>query len=275
MENNNPHWTQGNISTNGLTLHYYRTGGDKPPMLLAHGISDNGLCWTRAARALESDYDLIMVDLRGHGRSDKPASGYHLTDYTVDLAGVIEGLGLGATAVMGHSLGGGIAGILAADHAHLVSRLFLEDPVWFDTENMDIQENLEGMQAFGAMLEQMKSQPLEAIAAEGKQMNPTWSDEEFPAWAESKKQVFPKVFNLGPEDYTNWQETARKIKAPTLLITATGKPGEPDSVIVTPHVAETAAALNPNISTVQIANAGHNIRREQFEAFITAVRGFN
>jgi pimeloyl-ACP methyl ester carboxylesterase len=39
-------WQQGNIGTGGLRLHYTRTGGAKPPVVLAHGFSDDGLCWT-------------------------------------------------------------------------------------------------------------------------------------------------------------------------------------------------------------------------------------
>ena len=57
---------------NGLKLHYTRTGGAKPPVVLAHGFSDDGLCWTPVAEALAADYDVVMVDARGHGRSAAP-----------------------------------------------------------------------------------------------------------------------------------------------------------------------------------------------------------
>ena len=63
-------WQQGDISSNGIRIHYYRTGGvDKPPLILAHGLTDNGLCWTRTAEALMSDFDVVMVDARNHGLS--------------------------------------------------------------------------------------------------------------------------------------------------------------------------------------------------------------
>ena len=69
-------WQSGDIEVNKLKLHYTRTGGDKPPVVLAHGFSDDGLCWTPVAKLLEADYDVIMVDARGHGRSDVPKRGY-------------------------------------------------------------------------------------------------------------------------------------------------------------------------------------------------------
>src|SRR5262245_60062606 len=70
-------WSSQDVTANGITIHYYRTGnGDKPALVLSHGASDSGLCWTRLTRALEADYDVIMPDARGHGLSDAPATGY-------------------------------------------------------------------------------------------------------------------------------------------------------------------------------------------------------
>lgn len=57
-------WLSGDVIANGIRIHYYRTGGDKPPLVLSHGATDNGLCWVRLTRALESEYDVIMPDAR-------------------------------------------------------------------------------------------------------------------------------------------------------------------------------------------------------------------
>jgi pimeloyl-ACP methyl ester carboxylesterase len=57
-------WQSGDVETNGIRLHYTRTGGAKPPLVLAHGVTDSGLCWTPIAEALAADYDVIMVDAR-------------------------------------------------------------------------------------------------------------------------------------------------------------------------------------------------------------------
>src|ERR671936_61945 len=98
-------WFSGEVSANGIRMHYSRTGGDTPPLVLAHGATDDGLCWTRLARALEPEYDVIMPDARGHGRSDAPPSGYSSADHAQDLAGLIRALGLATPAVGGHSMG--------------------------------------------------------------------------------------------------------------------------------------------------------------------------
>src|SRR5581483_8179135 len=78
-------WNTGDIGVNGVRLRYIRTGGNKPPVVLAHGFSDAGLCWTPVAQALEADYDLVMVDARGHGFSDAPETGYTLPEMASDL----------------------------------------------------------------------------------------------------------------------------------------------------------------------------------------------
>ena len=80
-------WQSGDVEANGLRLHYTRTGGAKPPVVLAHGFSDDGLCWTPVAEALEAEYDVIMVDARGHGRSEARERGYGSAEQAEDLRG--------------------------------------------------------------------------------------------------------------------------------------------------------------------------------------------
>ncbi len=56
-------WSSQSILTNGIRVHYHRTGGrDKPVLLMTHGFTDNGLCWSRTAHELEDDYDILMLD---------------------------------------------------------------------------------------------------------------------------------------------------------------------------------------------------------------------
>ena len=85
-------WQSGEVEANGVGLHYTRTGGDHPPLVLAHGVTDHVLCWTPVTTAVEGEYDVIMVDARGHGRSDAPESGYDATTQAADVRGVITGV---------------------------------------------------------------------------------------------------------------------------------------------------------------------------------------
>jgi hypothetical protein len=72
-------WQSGDVETNGIRLHYTRTGGLAPPLVLAHGVTDSGLCWTPIAEALAADYDVIMVDARPRAIRC-PGAGLRLSD---------------------------------------------------------------------------------------------------------------------------------------------------------------------------------------------------
>ncbi len=68
-------WIRGVCETNGIRIHYLRTGGGKPPAVLLHGLMGSGACWTLLARALEGEFDVVMPDARGHGGSTAPHHG--------------------------------------------------------------------------------------------------------------------------------------------------------------------------------------------------------
>ena len=90
------------LKVGGLKLHYTRTGGNRPALVLAHGFSDDGLCWTRFAEALEETYEVIMVDAYGHGRSGERETPYGPVEQAADLVGVIKGLGLERPLILGN-----------------------------------------------------------------------------------------------------------------------------------------------------------------------------
>src|SRR5690242_10061068 len=139
-------WFDGYVHANGINIHYYRSGGDnKPPIVLLHGITDSGLCWTRVARDLEGDYDVIMTDARGHGRSNgKQFSTTLLAD---DVAAVIRELGLTKPYLFGHSMGAITSAVVAATYPELVRAVVLEDPPFMDTPPNQAGEGDKGQPA--------------------------------------------------------------------------------------------------------------------------------
>ena len=270
-------WSSGDVIANGIKIHYYRTGGDKPPLVLAHGFSDNGLCWTRVTQVLEKDYDVVMPDARGHGLSDAPESGYTSEDHAADLAGLIEALGLDKPALMGHSMGAASVAATVVGYPALLACAVLEDPPWFDESSprnrgrASLSEEERRAQAEKRMADMLatKSKPREEIMAEGRQRSPTWDEIEFGPWADAKKQLSPNLLRPRERTFKPWHEIVGQITRPTLLLTA-----DPDKAIVTPEIARQAAEMNDQIRWVRIEGAGHNIRREQFDAFVQAVTEF-
>jgi pimeloyl-ACP methyl ester carboxylesterase len=264
-------WTSGDVVANGLRIHYYRTGGNKPPLVLSHGATDSGLCWTRLARALESDYDVIMPDARGHGLSEEPRDGYSSDARAADLAEFVQALGLEKPAVGGHSMGAQTTFYLLANYPGLVRCAILEDPVFRprgeQPSEADRQARSEQMRK---AMEENRAIGRDQIIAKGRAQHPAWSEEEFGPWADAKLNVKPSFSLVRSPERLFWWSELPKQATPTLLVTA-----DPDKgAIVPPEVAQEAARLQPNLKVVRLSGAGHNIRREQFEGFLQAVRAF-
>ncbi|MGW2559467.1 alpha/beta fold hydrolase [Streptomyces sp. NPDC001514] len=106
----------------------YRTWGeaDAPPVVLAHGRGGSTREWTGIAEQLAAGHRVYALDLRGHGLSDWPGS-YGFDVFRDDLRAFITALGLAGATVVGHSMGGIAAYLLAEDAPSLVGRLVVED----------------------------------------------------------------------------------------------------------------------------------------------------
>ncbi len=261
-------WQQGDVEVNGLRLHYTRTGGAKPPLVLAHGFSDSGLCWTAVARALENDYDVIMVDSRGHGGSDAPESGYATTYLADDLHGVIQALNLKQPIVMGHSMGAITTLKMAGTYPDVPRAIVLEDPPsrWVGGQ----PNNLEWLEDRRARFTSFKSKTRDELIAQQHAATPGWSEEELGPWADAKLQLSMNILNREGGEEIDWSTVAQRVTCPALLIT-----GDTDrSAIVSPEAADALKQLVPQVQVVYIPNAGHNIRRDQFTRYMEVVRGF-
>ena len=101
--------------------------GKGKEILCIHGLSANGRCWDIISSSLSMNLRVIAVDLRGRGRSDKPAAGYSIDVHVSDLCALMNDMKLSRPIVMGHSLGAYIALVLAARHPDLVDSIILVD----------------------------------------------------------------------------------------------------------------------------------------------------
>lgn len=263
-------WTSHKIATNGITLHYTRTGGDKPPLVLAHGFSDDGLCWTPVAKALEGDYDVIMVDARGHGQSDGPESGYNPTTMAADLAGVITGLGLSKPVVMGHSMGGSTTMALAGLYPDLPGAIIIEDSGANNRMAGNTPEAKARMQQWHDRMVNLQSKTREEVLQQGRSDNPAWSEAELEPWSHAKLSFNLNALNRDGAGEMDWEEILGNISCPALLLYADPELGGG----VTAERAAEMQQLLPQLQTVHIGGAGHNIRREQFDAYMDAVTSF-
>jgi len=274
-------WTEGDVQVNDITIHYYRTGDkNKPSVLLLHGITDSGRCWSRMAADLAGSYDVIMTDARGHGHSGTSTGEVSISLLASDAIAVIGALGLQKPFLVGHSMGAITAATVAANAPDVVRAIVLEDPPLLDKppSQTDINKGLVGTNEEQSApsgwqwLFELRALPREERIARGHALNPTWAEEEIIPWADSKAEM--NIAFLEPAHAAviafRWREIMARIQCPILLIT-----GDPQlGAVVTPEAAQQAAQLWKQGEVVHIAGAGHNIRRDRYAEMMGAVKAF-
>jgi pimeloyl-ACP methyl ester carboxylesterase len=261
-------WTDGYVLANGIRLHYWRTGGAKPVMVLAHGSSDDGLCWANLAKELQGSYDLILFDARGHGLSDPPAAGDPADAQVEDLAGLIRALNLTKPILMGHSMGSASVAWFSAKYPDIPRAVILEDP------NLGVRRQGAAPAGVATDPETRKQEmiarnnlTLDQHVGRCRTSNPKWEPSECEYWAPSKRRHHPNTTLIGMGGRPPMKELLPKITAPTLILKADAE-GE-----VRTQNEETAKLLAKG-RIVHIKGAGHNVRREGKAETLTVLKAF-
>jgi pimeloyl-ACP methyl ester carboxylesterase len=261
-------WESGFVDSNGIRLHYWRTGGTgKPVMILAHGITDYGLNWTSLAERLQNDYDLILYDARGHGYSDKPEGPYDLATHVEDLVGLIRALGVENPILMGHSMGGGTVALAAATYPDLPRAVILEDPADMQTRLRPLGED--DIVKWKRQIEADRDSSKESLMARARtKIHPGWRDVDYECWAESKLLVNPNVVDIiRGHSFGDAVETYPKIFVPTLILKA-----DTDADNRSKHLE--MARLLPQGKMVYIEGAGHVVHNDKPAETERQIRAF-
>jgi pimeloyl-ACP methyl ester carboxylesterase len=269
-------WRDGYVVANGIRIHYWRTGapGDRPPLVLAHGSSDDALVWVPLAKQFQDRYDVIMFDARGHGLSDPPTRADAADVQVEDLGGLIRELGLQRPILMGHSMGSASVAHFAANYPDVPRAVILEDPNFGQPAGAAPTAPAGAPGATQAPVEQRRAALLarnnlsqEELVAECMRNSPRWGREECEYWAPSKRRHHPFTIRDVPASRPPMSELFTRILAPTLILKADAQ-GE-----LRRHNESVAATLR-NGRIVHVTGAGHNVRREGKEQTIETLREF-
>jgi len=115
------------VDAGGIGLAYQAWGPpDGPPLVLLHALGENGSDWGNVAPAFGRQRRVYAPDLRGHGQSDWPGN-YSVELMRDDILGFLDALALDRVDLIGHSLGGMVAYLLAAEYPERLEKLILED----------------------------------------------------------------------------------------------------------------------------------------------------
>jgi N-formylmaleamate deformylase len=272
------HWQASAIETkDGARIHYTRTGGARQAVLLLHGIQAAGLTWLRTAQALESMYDVVMPDFRGHGESSRITADLSTDMLVADTIALLRALDLERPIVVGHSMGAEIAGRLAA--AHPVRAVVLVDPAlrnFAAAMAMDPDAPPPWMLPIIETIKTLKAQPHAERMVTGLHLlppgAPVWGEADYVSFVDAQAQFDLAIYRYaGGMGYLfEAPYVIAQIACPMLLLTA--RPMMPGA-----EIEAGIAAFERNWrdgQRIHFADSGHFIPFEQFDRFVESLTQF-
>lgn len=240
----------------GRRLSFLDFGGPGRPLLALHGHFGEGRTFTRLARELGDSWRLVALDQRGHGYSDRPTD-FSRAGYVEDAAAVLEHLGIGSAAVLGHSLGGVNAYQLAARYPGSVNALIVED-IGAEVDD-DLSFSLDWPHRAPT-----RARLLEELGPSASYL--TDAVREYPdGWglAFDPEDMNVSQQHLNGDHWDDWLAG----DCPALLIRGS------DSTVLSAEHARDMAERRPHTQLVELP-AGHTVHETAPVRFATAVRGF-
>ncbi len=249
------------VTANEIRIHLL-AGGQGRAVVLLHGLTD----WARAWEPTHAwlDARIIAPDLRGHGLSQKPRSGYTLTTFAADVAGVVEELGAAPATLIGHSLGAIVALYVAAHHGCAVRALILVDPT-LQWRRDDVQGFLQQM----AELRALGDAPLRTAYAS---RHPGWSERDLEQRVQGLLHFSPRCGRglVRENSDHSLEPVLAAVACPTLLVAGEKALGGALSA----EQVKRASALLLRGEAVTIPSAGHSVHRDQPDRFAETVLRF-
>ena len=263
--------------------HYYEwirhlQANSKPVMVFIHGWGGSSRYWRSTAEALADDFDCLLYDLRGFGRSSlpqEPVLGYDMEDYAADLAALLDALGLERVYINAHSMGASIATIFLNRYGDRVKQAILTCNGIFEYD----AKAFAAFHKFGGYVVKFRYNWF---------LKFPFADQMFMARFlhrpinKSDRLAFLEDFLLADYDaaagtiYTSVSQKAVEIMpqefaqicVPTLMVS-----GEKD-IIIPAAMGKQAAALNDKIKYVELPKTSHFPMLEDPAAYLKTVREF-
>ena len=256
------------INVNGININYELTGKeDAPVVMLSHSLACSLVMWQPQMAALESEFQVLRFDTRGHGDSDAPEGAYTLEQLTADAVGLLDVLNIETVRYVGLSMGGMIGQCLALDYSDRLKSLALCDtaavmpdetqPIW--------QQRIDAAGQTG-MAGQVDETLERWFRPEYLELNP-------PEVEMIRRQILatPVAGYVGCCEAIRrltYLERLSEIKMPTLIMVGEEDPGTPVAASEAMHAQIAGSKL------VVLPGARHLSNIEQAEAFNTALMEF-
>jgi pimeloyl-ACP methyl ester carboxylesterase len=287
-------WTDGYAYANGIRIHYYhaKPAQGKQVMVMVHGVTDIGLCWTTLALKLQDAYDIYMTDSRGHGLSDPFTPSDNGETLIKDVVDFVHVMKFEKPILMGHSMGAATVMRVGAQYPDLAKAIIMLDPFVGNRsfrpapQPRDSARNNQptpvrqtttapdrlSVNMFGSpeVLVAQNNYKFEDLVATGRRQNPKWDSLDVYYWALSKKQYHGPYSSETGQAMTGTMNTAdalAKIQVPALILKADAPPD-------VRKTNEEAARVMQKGKLVHIDGAAHNLHHDQLARTVEVLNEF-
>ncbi|MFM5892589.1 MAG: alpha/beta fold hydrolase [Dolichospermum sp.] len=261
--------------------HYYKwvrkpSNIIKPVMVFMHGWAGSGRYWQSTAEALLDNFDCLLYDMRGFGRSHvQPDLSYELTEYAEDLAVLLNQLNLDRVYINAHSMGASIATLFLNRYPQKVEKAILTCSGIFEYD----EKAFAAFYKFGGLVVKFRPKWLGKIPLADRMFMARFLHSPIP---KSERQAFLEDFinadyqaalgtiftSVSKEQAEFMPQEFAKLTVPTLLVA-----GEYD-IIIPAELGKKAAALNDKIKLTIIPNTAHFPMLEDAETYLVRVKDF-
>jgi pimeloyl-ACP methyl ester carboxylesterase len=301
-------WSDAYVYVNGIRVHYYRAvpAPGKPVIVMVHGVTDIGLCWTTLTWKLQNQYDCYMLDTRGHGLSDPFTSSDNADTLIKDVVDFVHTMKFEKPILMGHSMGAATVMRIGAEYPDLAKAIIMLDPMLPGAGSGGRRGGATGARRGGPTsgpgpfatrgggrgrgpapttapdrlsinmfgdpetLVAQNNYSFDDLVATGKRQNPKWDIVDIQYWALSKKQYHGAYSPAGQQAMSGAMATGdslAKITAPALILKADASPE-------VRKANEEAAKVMQHGKLVHIDGAAHNLHHDQLSRTVEELRAF-
>lgn len=299
-------WQDGYVYANGIRLHYYHAtpAAGKPVMVMVHGVTDNGLCWTTLTWKLQDRYDIYMLDTRGHGLTDPFTPSDDGDTLIKDVVEFVRVMKFEKPILMGHSMGAATVMRVGAEYPDLAQAIIMLDPgvggrgpggrgrgipgaatapaagagqkaAGGNTPATPPRAASTDPLAFSMFgppetLVKQNNYSFDDLVAKARRQTPKWDLVDCQYWALSKKQYH------GPYSNEAWQamsgsmgtgDSLAKITVPALILKADASPEARKTQLE-------AASVMQKGKLVHIDGAGHNLHHDDLKRTVEVLNEF-
>ena len=263
-----PLYRESRINLKGLNFFYLDSKSGDKTVLCLHGRWGRGKTWLGFMERYQDRYRIIAPDQRGHGLSDKPLTGYKAEDLAGDAYELIMRLGCAPVIVVGHSMGGRIAGYLTALYPQVVKALAVLDETTEGDPDSAVRpiEEVPTVDEFTADWPTPYATYEEAISdlrqRFPRETNLHYFRDSLTETPQGYDFLFSRQAMAALAHYNrDWHHLLPRISCPTLLVRAV------DSWCLSKEAADRMVSIIPDVTYFEVPDSDHMVYVDNDDAF--------